>query len=183
MHLENGQQSVVRTTGDEPVSRETTMWGTRVKHWSNAMLLHPGDKTQHPCPLLTSASVSYLKDLSPGTTSCEFPWRLPQTLSHSHNMIICHDWPWPATATINYHVHFPSPRICPGGALLWVWLERSVWKVPPKLSLSLDNWFRRETGLNNLDPFLHGLSCCLVHWSWEIKLWSSNYLPGNRSPG
>jgi len=37
----------------------------------------------------------------------------------------------------------------------------SIWKVPPKLSLSLDNWFRRETGLNNLDPLLHGQSCCL----------------------
>ena len=27
----------------------------------------------------------------------------------------------------------------------------------------------------NLDPLLHGTSCCLIHWSWEIKLWSSDY--------
>jgi len=25
----------------------------------------------------------------------------------------------------------------------------------------------------NLDPLLHGISCCLIRWSWKIKLWSS----------
>ena len=34
--------------GNEPVSREVTNdGGTRVKHWSNAVLLHPADKSQY----------------------------------------------------------------------------------------------------------------------------------------
>jgi len=57
----------------------------------------------------------------------------------------------------------------------------SAWKVPLKLSV---NWFRREFGPYNLDPFLHEMCCCLIHWSWEITLWSSNYdLPGNQKLG
>jgi len=49
----------------------------------------------------------------------------------------------------------------------------SARKDPPKLSFSLDNRFRGGRSPDNLDPLLHGLSCCLIHCSWEIKLWSS----------
>ena len=117
-------------------------------------------------------------------TSCGFPWRLLQT-AHSLNVVFCRDWMWPATATINviqYTSRFPEfvqdALYCEPG---W---SVSACKVPPKLSLSLDNWFRREIGLCNLDPLLHWISRCLIHWSWKIKLSSSSYhLPGKQKPG
>jgi len=59
-------------------------------------------------------------------------------------------------------------------------LSISAWKVYP---MRLANWFRREMDLFNLGSLLHGMSCCLVHWSWEINLWSCNYdLPGKQKP-
>jgi len=100
-----------------------------------------------------------------------------QTLFLSHDVIFRPDWQWPAAANFNvilYTSRLPEfvqeELYCESG---W---SVSAWKVPPELSLSLDNnWFRREIGLNNLDPLLHEIYCCLIRWSWEIKLWSFNY--------
>jgi len=68
----------------------------------------------------------------------------------------------------------PVSLNCPGTLYCETGWSVSAWKVPLKLSLSLENWFHRKMDLYNLDPLLHGISCCLIHWSWEIKLWSNN---------
>ena len=40
------------------------------------------------------------------------------------------------------------------------------------------------TAPHNLDSLLHGISCCLIHWRWVLKLWSSNCdLSGKQAPG
>jgi len=99
-----------------------------------------------------------------GQTSCWFLLRLFQTLFHIHIVIFC-----------------------PGhGRLLRTWMLScpllSHWICPE--AFLCGNRFRHEIGLCNLDPLLHGISCCLIHWSREIKLWSANYdLPGKQKPG
>ena len=72
--------------------------------------------------------VSYAHNWSPWKicllvqTSCKFHWRLPQTLSHSHNVIFCPDWSW---LSLNLRrSHF----IVSGWSV-------STWKVLPKLLL------------------------------------------------
>ena len=119
-----------------------------------------------------------------GQTCCGFPWKLLQTLSHSHSVIFCADWPWPATATVDVMLYTSRLRVCPGAALLWVWLERFCLESPcgivvefGKLISSrnrpLQSWSSPERIILLLDPV-----------KLRIKLWSSNYdLPGKQKLG
>jgi len=61
----------------------------------------------------------------------------------------------------------------------------SVWKWSPfKIVVECGQPISSRKGLYILDPLLHGISCCLIDWSCEIKLLSSNYdLPGKPKSG
>ena len=145
---------VARTAGDEPVQWSSD-GDTGMKRWSNAVLFHPADKSRHPCPFLASASVLRWIFFSLG-----------QCIALRSFSTEC------IPEFVQKVLH------CESG---W---NASAWKDPPKNPLSLDNWLRHEIGLCNLDPLLHGISCCLIHWSCEIKLWSSTYdLPAKQKPG
>ena len=156
-----------------------------------------------------------------GQTSCGFSWWLLQTLSHSHDVIFCLDWPAAGHCELycySAHFHLSRRRFIvsifgwsvsiwkaglwsrspksgfqfPGLSLwgrqvvqimecflfsmnqivlepepkkirslepepeIWVRAPQPCWKIPPKFSLSLDNWFRREMGLYNLDQLKMG---------------------------
>jgi len=57
----------------------------------------------------------------------------------------------PLRVNVVRYTSIPSPSICPRGALLWDWLENFCLEIPPKLSLTLSNWFCCKIDLFNLD--------------------------------
>jgi len=124
-----------------------------------------------------------LKDLSPRTNVLRISLKtVPNIVSQSRCDSLCPDWTLPATATFNIILYTSHPpefvretHYCESAECFY--LESSSEIVVE----FLDNWFRREIDLYNLDPLLHGISGCLIHRSWEIKLWISNYvLPGKQ---
>ena len=51
-----------------------------------------------------------------------------------------------------------------------IWLESHS-----KIVVECRQLILSRNGLYSLDALLHGISWCLIHWSWEINLWSSDY--------
>jgi len=131
---------------------------------------------------------NFLKDLSPETMFCGFPSRRQlQTLSHSHDVIFCLDWPWLSTTTFNANnytsqISLNLSRSC----CIMSWLKRFYLESLSKTVVEFGQLISLQNRYHSyrLDLLLHGRSCCLIHWSWEMKLWNSNYdLPRKQKPG
>jgi len=120
-----------------------------------------------------NAYLNSFKDLSSGTNMF---WISLEPTPYIVSQLRCNFLSWLTVGghcNLQYYlVHLPFPSIFPGGNFCAGWC---VWEVPLKLSLNLDNWFCCKTGFYNPNPLLNRISCCLIHWSWEIQLTSSNY--------
>ena len=78
-------------------------------------------------------------------------------------MIFCPEWLWPASVTFNVILYiFRIPEFVQEALYCEAGWSISAWKFPPKLYLSMDNWFHHKIILYNHYPTEN-----LSAWSFE----------------